>query len=263
LLATAAAPWPGPVTRLDRVDSTSSYLLARAREGAPEWSVVIADTQTAGRGRLGRTWESPPGNLFLSVLLREAWRPGFPDSLVPLVAGVATAKSLPGVARLKLKWPNDILCEDRKLGGILAEGIVTSGRLEGIVIGLGVNLALDPGTLPPDIREDVTSIVTETGRAPSRDALADRILRQLRSELEPPQRPERVLADWRRLSVDWWGRRVRVESAGEVLVGIARDVDASGGLVLELPDGARHVAMSGEARQLRPANDAARDPHRA
>jgi len=263
LLAQDAAPWPGPVTRLDRVESTSSYLMARAREGAPEWSAVIADAQTAGRGRLGRAWQSPPGNLFLSVLLREAWRPGFPDSLVPLVAGVAVAKSLPGVGGLRLKWPNDVLCGDRKLGGILAEGIVTTGRLEGIVVGIGVNLELDPGSLPPDLRERATSIALETGRAPSRDALADRILRQLRAELELPRRPERVLSDWRRLSVDWWGRRVRVESAGETVVGIARDVDAAGGLVLELPDGGRHVALSGEARQLRPASDVARDPRRA
>jgi BirA family transcriptional regulator, biotin operon repressor / biotin---[acetyl-CoA-carboxylase] ligase len=255
LLTIDGAPWPGPISRLGRVDSTSSYLLALAREGAPEWSAVIADAQTGGRGRLGRSWESPPGNLFLSVLLREAWRPGFPDSLVPLVAGVAVAKSLVGVAQLRLKWPNDVLCGDRKLGGILAEGIVTSGRLEGIVVGVGVNLDLDPGSLPAGLREQVTSLATETGRAPGRDALADRILKQLRAELAPPQRPERVLADWRERSVDWWGRRVRVDSAGVALVGIARDVDSSGGLVLELPDGGRQVVLSGEARQLRRATD--------
>lgn len=252
-------PWPGPITRLDRVDSTSSHLLALARQGAPEWSVVIADTQTGGRGRLGRTWASPPGNLFLSVLLRRAWRPGLPDSLVPLVAGVAVAKSLAGIADVRLKWPNDILCGGRKLGGILAEGIVSTGRLEGIVVGVGVNLELDPGSLPADLRERVTWLARESGRAPGRDAVAGRILGQLRAELERPQRSERVLADWRHRSVDWWGRRVRVESAGEAVVGIARDVDRSGGLVLELADGERRVVLSGEAFQLRPATDSSRD----
>lgn len=251
--ATQATPWPAPITRLSRVDSTSSRLLAMAREGAPEWSVVVADSQTHGRGRFGRAWESPPGNLFLSVLLREAWRPEIPDTLVPLAAGLGVARALPKGACVRLKWPNDLMVGDRKLGGILVEGLVCSGRLEALVIGIGVNLELDHRSLPEALRGRVISVAEATRAAPDREELEARILRQLRAVLEPPRRPERLLAEWRERSVAWWGRRVRVECCGETVEGIAEDLDSSGGLVLALDGGGRRVVLSGEASQSRPA----------
>jgi len=134
LLASRGLTWPAPIEHVETVTSTNDLLKERARQGALEWTVVWADRQTAGRGRHGRGWHSPPGNLFLSVLLRPSLSPDR-VLLLPLAAGVAVAAAVAelGVAA-HLKWPNDLVVGERKLAGILVEGLASAA----VLVGLGL-----------------------------------------------------------------------------------------------------------------------------
>ncbi len=224
--------------------STNADLLAR---GGPEGQVLVAEEQTAGRGRMGRSWVSQPGAaLTFSVLLRPVAVPGNRRGWLPLLAGVAVATAVRSVSSAAvasaaatpvaatLKWPNDVLVGDRKLAGILAE---QSGSGDAIVIGIGINVAtpsdalpLSPGGLP------ATSLLVE-GADVDREALLIEVLRDLELRYLPfraDPHPARagLLADYRALC-GTFGRQVRVElPGGRVLSGIAEDVDGDGCLLV-------------------------------
>jgi BirA family biotin operon repressor/biotin-[acetyl-CoA-carboxylase] ligase len=242
--------WPDPVL-LEETGSTNDDLKARARAGAPEWTALLARRQRAGRGRLGREWVSPEGNLFVSVLLRpEAALAG----LLPLTAGLAVAEALEGVSiDARLKWPNDVLVGERKIAGILAEGLSSGESLEAVVIGIGVNLALDPLRLPTDLQDRVTSVLSETGVLPDRLEVAAAVLLRLRLWYDALRLrgPEAIMHAVHTRFVPWWGEPVEVISGDERIVGLARDLDRRGGLVLELEDGSLRTVVSGEACRLR------------
>jgi BirA family biotin operon repressor/biotin-[acetyl-CoA-carboxylase] ligase len=239
------------VERFESVPSTNDLLRERARAGAPEWSAVLADAQTAGRGRQGRSWLSPPGNLCLSVLLR----PTFDAvGVLPLAAGVAVAEAAAGWGvAARLKWPNDVVVGERKLAGVLAEAVSSGGRVESVILGIGVNLLLDPAEAPEHLRASVTSIRHEGGRVPSAPAAADAILAGLGVWYHSLAREgaQPVVEAWRRLSVAWWGRAVEVIAGDRRISGIARGLDDSGALVLETAEGAELLVVSGDARELR------------
>jgi len=255
-LAAAVASLGGP--RLPAVEwhgtigSTSDRLKELARSGALEWTAVLADRQTAGRGREGRAWQSPPGGLYLSVLLRPLAERA---ALLPLAAGVAVAEAVgdfavPG----ELKWPNDVLVSGRKLAGILAEA--SSGALgtEWVVLGIGVNVALDPAELPDALRESVTSLRAEGAQRVGHEAVAAAVLARLGVWYDAlVQHPQRVVAAWRARAVSWWGSLVDVQAGGAALRGRLIEVDDQGALVIELPGGARRRLVSGEVQMLRPA----------
>jgi BirA family biotin operon repressor/biotin-[acetyl-CoA-carboxylase] ligase len=239
------------IERLGSVTSTNDVARERAREGAPEWSVVLADSQTAGRGRQGNVWISPPGNLCMSVLLRPALEA---VGLLPLMGGVAVAEAASqwGVTA-QLKWPNDAVVGERKLAGILAEAASSGGQVESVVLGIGVNLQLDPAEAPAELRATLTSVKRETGRSISPAEAADAVLGRLAVWYHALARegPPPLLEAWRRRSVPWWGRRVEVFSAETRVAGTALDIDAAGRLVLAGDNGERFVVVSGEARELR------------
>ncbi len=242
--------WPAPIEHHARLGSTSDRLKEKAREGAPEWAAVLADEQTGGRGRQGRSWASPPGGLYLSVLLRPRFAP---VSLIPLAAGVAVVEALrERGARAELKWPNDVLAADRKLAGILAEASSSSSGLDWIVLGLGVNLFAPPEALPEDLRATATSVLALTGRRLEPAEAAAAVLARLTVwydalRAEPPS----VLRAWRACAVPWWGRRVELRSGGSVIRGVAEDVDPAGALLLTLEDGSRKTVVSGDATGVR------------
>jgi BirA family biotin operon repressor/biotin-[acetyl-CoA-carboxylase] ligase len=252
-LDAAAALWVRDIHAFASVSSTNEFLKDTARGGAPEGAVAIAERQTAGRGRHGRTWESPAGNLCLSFLLRPAPDPAL--SLVPLAAGLAVAEALETAgAACRLKWPNDVLARDKKLAGILVEASAAASGIDAVVVGIGVNVSLDPSTLPDDVRGTATSLLAESGRVHDVVDVAGAVLGRwvvwydaLRSG------SSRVRAAWRERSVDWWGRAVEVTSSGQRVTGLARDIDETGALVLEAEDGRTVKILSGDARELRPA----------
>ena len=174
------------VRRFESIDSTNRYLLDEARAGAPEGVVAVADHQTAGRGRLGRTWEAPPGaNLLLSVLLRPAIEPGLRHLATAAVA-LAALDALPGSGVLEgiavgIKWPNDLVTPDgRKLAGVLAEADLGagSGAPPPVVVGIGINVnwpARDDD-LPPGLQGTAVSLRQLTGGPVDREALLDGLL---------------------------------------------------------------------------------------
>lgn len=241
-----AVEWPGSLV------STSDRLKALARGGAPEWTAVLADAQTGGRGREGRAWVSPPGGLYLSVLLR----PRFAKvGLLPLAAGVAVAEAAAelGVAT-ELKWPNDVLASGRKLAGILAEAASGPAGVEWVVLGLGVNVVLEASTVPPEMAGAVTSLAAEGARPRPIPEVAAAVLARLGACYDALRSdPGAVLSAWRARAAPWWGRLVDVGTAGGGVQGRMHEVDGDGALVLELEGGERRRFLSGEVQRMRPA----------
>ena len=241
--------WTAPIEHHERLVSTNDRLKKRARDGAPEWTVVLADEQTGGRGRQGRVWASPPGGLYLSVLLR----PGFEASgLIPLAAGVAVVEALRewGVAAA-LKWPNDALAGGRKIAGILAEASSSGSRLDWVVLGLGVNLEAGEG-LPAGVVENATSVRALTAAGVELGVAACAVLAQLASWYDALRAEgASVVRAWNERALPWWGRPVELRSGGQVMRGIAEGIDPGGALVLVLEDGSRTVVLSGDVTALR------------
>jgi BirA family transcriptional regulator, biotin operon repressor / biotin---[acetyl-CoA-carboxylase] ligase len=234
--------------------STNADLLAR---GGPEGQVLVAEEQTAGRGRAGRTWVSQPGaSLTFSVLLRPASVPAAARGWLPLLTGVAVASGVRSAAAVaaRLKWPNDVLVGDRKLAGILAE---QSPDGEVVVIGVGLNVATPEQALPVSPTAlPATSLLVE-GADVGREAVLTETLRSLehwylRFRADPDPVSSGLLAEYRAACATL-GRQVRVElPAGRVLAGVAEDVDASGRLLVRPADAASATAVSaGDVIHLR------------
>ena len=224
------------------LDSTNRYLLEEARAGAPEGTVAVAEHQTAGRGRFGRSWIAPPGtSLLLSVLLR----PDLPEHrlhLVPAALALAAGDACHAEAgfRPDLKWPNDLVVAGRKLAGVLAE----RASPRAVVAGIGINVKW---TEPPEELVGVATTVSEVaGREVAGDALLTRLLDALGSLCG---RWDEV-ADRYRGSCSTLGRPVRVELPQESFVGTARSLSEEGHLVVEVGTRERVVA-AGDVVHLR------------
>lgn len=235
----------------DRLDSTNTYAKQLALSGARDGAVVVADCQTAGRGRMDRRFESPAGQgIYLTALLRPQLPP---QRLLPVtaLAGVAVCEAVEEICgvRPQLKWPNDPVMGGRKISGILTELSLEAetGRLQYLVVGIGVNVGQGPEDFPPELRPMATSLCQELGRKVSRPALAaaeiralDRLYRRL---LEG--RLDEALAAYRRDCVNL-GKTVRLTTPAGEETALAVDVDEDFGLVVEGADGARRTIRSGE-----------------
>ena len=215
--------------------STNDALLQLAAAGAPDGTSVLADEQTAGRGRRGHTWSSPIGaGLYLSVLLRGDRFTTAPG-LATLGAGVAAAQAVTNATGLRasLKWPNDLVlgADWKKLGGILCEA---HGR-DALIIGIGINLT--PAAHPPDVAARAASIEGELGRAVDRDALVVELLVAVRSLAArlAADAGAAILEEWRRLAApDWRGSRVRWQDGDVWKAGLVRDIDGDGALIADV-----------------------------
>jgi BirA family biotin operon repressor/biotin-[acetyl-CoA-carboxylase] ligase len=226
------------------VDSTNRVVLDRARAGAEPGLVVVADHQTAGRGRLDRRWEAPPGSsLLVSVLLPAPSGPAGAHAAVVAVA-VALAEAVVEVAGIDvgLKWPNDLVVADRKLAGVLAE--VDGDR---VVVGAGCNVNWD--VFPPELEATATACNVEAGHPVDRDALLDALLGDLDQHLDAPD----SLAAAYRARLVTLGRRVRVERPDGALEGIAVEVTDDGALVVRDDAGTPHAVVVGDVVHLRDA----------
>ena len=231
------------------VGSTNDWAKELAELGAEEGTVAIAETQTAGHGRLGREWFSPRGGLWFSVIFRPEMSPSEAIGLV-FVAGLAVAEVLREKYDLKVetKWPNDVLVNGKKVCGILAE-MNTKGRaVKFVVLGFGVNANfLVEKVFPRSLKEVATSLEKELGQKVRLEDLFKGLLERLGSRYD--ECAERglafLLADWKKYA-GFLGRRVEVRIGNERLSGVALDVDAKGALVLRLEDGATKHVLAGD-----------------
>lgn len=231
-----------PLQYFDELGSTNSLALEWADEGAPEGAVVVTDHQTAGRGRWGRSWSSAPGSLLqFSLVLRP---PSAVDvGLLTTLAGVACAEAIESVAGLltTIKWPNDVMLDDRKCAGILIESRVTDSRLTAAVVGIGVNVVWDEDELPPELRERATSLSSRL-RAAGRDERVDRseLLAAILSRLEGHYRSLRdgvssEILTLAKLRSTVLGKHVGIRyMSGETVAGRAVTLSSSGALVLDV-----------------------------
>lgn len=230
---------------LESVGSTNDF----AREiasGSESWTVVIAEIQTAGRGRLGREWLSPTGGIWMSIILK----PRVPPSEAfryTMAASVAVCRSLRDLYGLnaRIKWPNDVLVNGRKICGILTEISAELDIINYIVIGIGINANMSASSLPEEW--NATTISAELGMEISRVELIIRVLEEMRALLESGE----LYQEWVRLS-DTINRRVRVRGFGEV-IGLAESLEPDGALILRRDDGKLVRILAGDCIHLRSA----------
>jgi BirA family biotin operon repressor/biotin-[acetyl-CoA-carboxylase] ligase len=238
------------VVCLDQVDSTNNEVKRRRADGAPEGLVVIAEEQTGGRGRRGRSFQSLKGKgLYCSVLLR----PQVSLSQVPQLTAwtaVAVCRGIEAACGLKtgIKWTNDIISGGKKLCGILTELELEgeSGALGGVVVGFGINVSQTRSDFGPQLEEVATSLLEETGRPVRRDQLALAVLQALEQMLRDfPREAEPYWQEYRTRCVTL-GRQVKLLTPGGERQAFARDLDRSFGLMVDYPDGSGEVLTSGE-----------------
>ena len=241
------------VTVIGETGSTNADLLAQAAKGAPEGTVLVANAQSAGRGRMGRDWVSPPGaSLMFSVVLRPASVSPAKRGWIPLLAGVAVATAVRSVTGLdaRLKWPNDVMIGEAKLAGILAEQ-----SADAIVTGIGINVSTQRAELPV---ETATSLAVAGAAGLDRRELLCAILTEIErcylawTAPPAPGDPDTsgLRPEYRRLSATLT-RQVRVEFPGGTTAhGTATDIDPDGRLVVRTPSGPLTVS-AGDILHLR------------
>ncbi len=235
-----------------KVDSTNTVAYSLAEKGMKEGAVVLADEQTAGKGRHGRAWTSPPkSGIYLSCILR----PGIaPNEIagITLMAAVAVAKSIRELSGLDalIKWPNDILISGKKVCGILTEIKAEQDGVEFVILGIGLNVNTKARHLP----RGATSIREETDRKEdlSRVEFTKRILERLETEymLMKNKGFGPVIEEWKALSA-MLGTRVKVALPNRTVEGLAHDVDSSGALVVRLDSGVLEKVLSGDVEMVR------------
>ena len=248
------------------LSSTMDEAARLAREGTEEGTVVLAEEQTAARGRFKRTWVSEPGNLYLSIVLRPSTSA---LRYTSILSGVAVARAIRKSTGLKptIKWPNDVRLRGKKVSGILVENSLEGNRVEHAIVGIGVNVALDPSAIP-ELAGTATSLDLEAGRAVDRESVLRLLLQEMDKLYLPLTKAEagappsdanqtadggdlgRMRQEWRGL-LDTLGQQVEVRWRDEVYTGDAEDVDEAGNLLLRQGDGELVTVPAGEVTLAR------------
>jgi BirA family biotin operon repressor/biotin-[acetyl-CoA-carboxylase] ligase len=216
-----------------------------AAAGAPEGTVVLAEEQTAGRGRMQRTWVSPPGvNLYFTIVLRPSLNQlRYLAVIAPLSVSLAIEETTGLFPRIK--WPNDVLIEGKKVAGMLLESMITGEDVASATHGIGINCNLDAAA-HEEIRDIATSLKTQLGRDVSREEVLAATLNHYESLYEALRRGEVISMDWKQ-RLDTLGKQVRIERAGGGFdAGTVVDADSDGSLILRRDDGAHIRIESGE-----------------
>lgn len=241
------------VVRFESLPSTNLEAARRAVEGAPEGLCVVAAEQTSGRGRLGRQWLSPRGaGLYFSIVLR----PTSPQSswpLLTLVAAVAVHDALLECCDLQtdIKWPNDIVSAEKKLCGILAETVDTTGG-GAVVVGIGINLTKH--SFPPELQGVATSIQDILGGPVDYELVLQALIKNLSAQYGKFQTNPAGLADeWCARSSYCNGKRIRVNDGNATFEGITGGLETDGGLVVELDNGDQKVIRAADISSVRSA----------
>jgi BirA family biotin operon repressor/biotin-[acetyl-CoA-carboxylase] ligase len=230
------------------VDSTNDVAKYLAENGAEEGTVVVAEIQNRGKGRRGKTWISPPGGVWMSIILR----PDIPPSRAPqltLVTGVAVAETLKKELNLDvgIKWPNDILIGNKKVCGILTEVNASINKVNYVIVGIGIDMNVDVPLFPPDLQKGATSLKNELDTEINGAILVQKFLlnlEKLYDQFTSDKFPD-ILNEWRFLSKTI-GSKVEVRTRGKTIRGDAVGINKDGILILELDDGSLRKIISGE-----------------
>ena len=247
----------------ESIDSTNRLAMELAEKGVPHGTVVIADRQLKGKGRLGRTWFSPPkGNIYMSVIVRPEIEPK-DATLLTIMSAISCARAVRNLTgiEVKIKWPNDLMVSERKLGGILTEMKSDQDRIVFAVIGIGINVNASLDAFPVDVRAVAASVIEELrkgkgikGDSPeiSRTLIIAAILNELERWFKVLIKGGRIqlINEWKKLS-STLGRKVKVVSGKDAISGIAEDIDDEGMLILRLPSGGLKKISAGDVIMLR------------
>lgn len=234
------------------VDSTNEVAKKLAKEGAPEGTVVIAESQSRGRGRRGKPWVSPLGGAWMSLILRPKVLPANAPQLT-FTAGVAAAKTMKDEYNLDIgiKWPNDVLIDNKKVCGILTEISTDIDAIDYVVVGIGIDANIDIELIPPELRDTTTSLKTELNEDISRIILVQKFLGNFEEMYEEFNKGNfsDILNKWRKYSKTI-GRKVEIRKGTGFIRGEAVGVNHDGALILELEDGSLKKIISGECRHI-------------
>jgi BirA family biotin operon repressor/biotin-[acetyl-CoA-carboxylase] ligase len=233
-------------------DSTNHRAALLAEAGAADGTVIVAEAQSAGKGRLGRRWTSPTGvNLYLSIILRPAIAPRAAP-LLTFLSSLATARAIELECGLRptVKWPNDVLLGGCKVAGLLNEMNAETERVNYVILGIGVNLNMTQEQFPTDLRYPATSLALELQRPVDRV----RFCRRLLSEIDLlyrdyPAGQEAILAGWLAY-FDLFGKKVAVEEPSRTITGLVTGIAADGALLLTLENGDSERILAGDVRRL-------------
>ena len=223
---------PLKILHYKRLQSTNTAAYQLAQQGAPEWTIVVADVQTKGRGRGRNKWKSPKGGLWFSIILRpKVSGPRLP--LLQFLAAVVTRTALEDATGLdvKLKWPNDLVLGNLKLGGILIESKTQGSRVSFAILGIGLNINQSKAQLPPA----AMSVRLATGKHYDLGTVLRAILDQLRSSYRDLDRPSKIIENWWRNCIHR-PLRVQVDLPKETVTGISGAIDEEGSLLIETDD---------------------------
>lgn len=241
-------PWQDRILLQETVPSTNDLAKELARQGAPHGTVIFAEAQTAGRGRMGRSFSSPAGQgIYCSVILRPAAKP---EELMHLTAVMAEAarRAVAEVTGLgpEIKWVNDLVSGGRKLCGILTQMELKAGTVDFAVVGIGINCKEKKEDFPPELQEMATSLEMERGKPVERAQVAAALLRQIWLASEDLLKNPGPWLDGYREHCITLGKTVQVIGNGDVRQGFAEDITAAGGLIVRFADGSREIVDSGE-----------------
>lgn len=232
--------------------STNDVARRLVEDGAPEGTVVVAESQTRGRGRQGRRWASTPGKSLLFSLVLQPDLPPLELPKITLAAAVAVARTCQ-IFRIEagIKWPNDLLVGGRKLCGILTEMTPKKDKMSPVVLGIGINLHQTARDFPSELRSIATSCYLVTGRKVKKISFLQELLRELETGYGWLTRGDfdRVLVEWRKYSVTL-GSRVQVNHANGIFTGKAFDIDGMGALLVRNDNGTVERVLSGDVKIL-------------
>jgi BirA family biotin operon repressor/biotin-[acetyl-CoA-carboxylase] ligase len=234
---------------LPEIDSTNNLAKKHSKNNAQEGLVIIAESQTGGRGRMGRSWHSPPETgIYLSILLKPNLKPDH-LSFITLLAGVSAISTINEIShqRANLKWPNDILINDKKVCGLLCEMTQEKGSSFSVVIGIGINVNQLPEQFPKDLKKTATSLRIVNGSPINRLTVIQSLLTTLDREYRffLAEGGHSVIKKWK-LNTDLFGKKVSVKRGSVIITGTAMNLDELGRLVLRRDNGHAEVIDSGE-----------------
>ena len=245
LLAYEFPGWEEKIHHFDELGSTMHVARELAKKGAEEGTVIIAEAQSQGKGRLGREWLSPQGGIYFTIILRPKISPMYAPR-INLMASVAVAKTIGRLHGLKaeLKWPNDVLIRGKKVCGILAEMDAEIDKVNSINLGIGINA----NTIISEYEERVTSLREELGREISRKEFLLSLLGEI-SEQQALLAKADLLEEWKSLSTTL-NKEVKIVAPGEEISGRAIDIDITGALVVQSRDGSLRNVFAGDCIHL-------------